>query len=140
MSNNYNLFSVTVGDLTGDGHSMTEHFVLKTNFTLEQMHALYKLIEEVYHIDFLELCSGYEENQVTPNVLSVMEKVNYPLDNLYKYQDTQGQMVFYFDPRKFVNFFICVLKSLHSGLELEIYDMPSLAFLGCQFGYGLLSQ
>jgi len=78
-----NLFNLTIGDASRDGHEKTESFILRTNVTQVQLADIYQRLVNVYNIDFNNICKNYEDNKPPTALLQVAKQIGYSVKNFY---------------------------------------------------------
>lgn len=62
-------FYMTIGDWSDDGHGQKENFLVHSRKPIKTVREAHFRIPEKTGIDIEAICSGYDENQVSPKTL-----------------------------------------------------------------------
>lgn len=109
-----NLFKLTVGDWSSDGHGMTDEVMILTNKTADQLEYVHKYF---FISELMKACSDYEATKLSPELAQAM------IDSgvVTEVDLTQNLMV-----EDYVTLFLDIVK----------YYLPSFSYLLIEVPYG----
>lgn len=137
-----NLFYLTIGDWSGDGHSQREHFLVRANKSLEQVREAHFLIPEKTGVDIESICSGFEEDTISEELVDKIEDLGFTLEN------SAGICKEMIEVDEMAHLWTFLLQEADPELEIEFVEQqphPTLHFHGYDekgrhigaVGYGL---
>lgn len=131
---NPNIFSIPIGDWSGDGHSQCKYFFYHSNKSLDEIREGYfKSKESFPDLCPENFCDEYEDNSISVEQFDLLNK-HFP--DLFAENSVSEE--------KFANFVIEFIKLSVSDFYVEKIDFPMLQFYGFKdgkhigsIGYGL---
>lgn len=134
------LFNFMFGDVSFDGHASTETFTLLCNKSMEKFLLAFEKIHTQLGIDFTKILSGYEDNEIPPYVLNLLEQhtpfTREVLETAYFDTSPTGK-VYVHDTRLFMQFLLDLVHYLDNTLTVTIAYLPTIKK---QIGYGLFVE
>lgn len=143
-----NKYEIVLGDWSGDGHSISERYLISTNKTNHEITLAYEQACQKVGWNFHDLCEDYEDNVISTEKLEQMESVlgmnvfnsdifNSDID-IDKNEDGDGYC-FYSD--SYLKLLLAFIKSQDPDLILEVVvdKTAKLIVKHCSFGYGLFN-
>lgn len=152
---------LTIGDWSGDGHSISEDFIYESNKSVEEIRQAYKNACKLTGLSFnhnddytglnlgygtdRQIATEYEESTISKLALKILKKHGIEL------KSEDGSEEYFIDGSEdFVDILIKFIKLSLPDLKLkeasykksELKDIPAIngwwnKELNCQFGYGL---
>ncbi len=133
------LIEFVIGDWSGDGHSMSEKFIVESSHSLFDIRKAYKKGVAQTGIDLFEICNEYQEGQIPKEAIPLFDHVE--IDIGYEEEITPSVE----------EFFQAILKLIRIGNEeIEFKELKTQCFNGWWskdeidgtyfnnfFGYGL---
>lgn len=143
QTDNTYTFKLTMGDVSGDGHMVTEDVVISSNVPVEQVRQAYdKACKESGLKPDQEMFEEYEEMSLDEDVTTKLVELGFdPKQYQSEYVDEDDEFPEW-DIEGFVRFILDFIMRFNPGIELKQVDMLSLNYAGSHlsFGYGLLSR
>jgi hypothetical protein len=157
-----NRFKISIGDYSGDGHSIVEHYIIACNHTVKEVGQAYKDSCKLTGISFndnvdytqlnrawevaakYKIAVEYQDSYISTECQKAL--LEHGIDvwegfNKEEYKDDQIHME---DPEDFLELLMKFIKISLKDLEYKIVtdDLPSLNAWGnsplhCHLGYGL---
>ena len=137
-----NLFYLTIGDWAGDGHEKNEPYLVRSNKSVGQVREAHFRIKDATGIDIESVCSGYEEDTISPELVDQIEKLGFELEN------SSGICKELVDVDEMARLWVFLFRKADPELEIAFVEQPNypaLHFSGCDekgrhiksIGYGL---
>lgn len=138
-------FKLVIGDWSGDGHSRSESYLVRSNYPVEQVREAHFLIKEKTGIDIERICSEYQDSDIDKNVITKLLSLGFQ----FEYDDVESptQNDILFGAKEMAKLWVFLLQKADPNLSLEIidFDIPTLHFWGVDklsrhigfVGYGL---
>jgi hypothetical protein len=126
----------TLGDWSGDGHSIRETFIVNSNMTVQNVREIHFKSEEVLGFDIGDICSEYGESWISKDFYYELQelldlKVNEDLDDEY-WSDTQGR--YYFETsEELLDIWLRCLQKIDPTLiltRIQEEEIPDIHFSG----------
>ena len=128
------IINIVVGDWSGDGHNVTSTFVMKSNFSREEMKAAYEIATEMVGFDITKhLCQEHEDWYISAELVEKFQGFGISLD---LEEDFENDERFEMTPEDFVNLYIKLINLSAQGFEHEMIKGVDVN-IG---GYGLLGM
>lgn len=140
---------LTLGDWSGDGHSISKTYICSSNKPVEDVREAHFKFEDLFGFEIGSLCQEYGESWLSKDIY-------YKLQDILKWDDDEGLTEDWWDendnryhtePDELVWIWIKCLEAADNELTLKIVDdsIPSLHFYGVDSasrhlhtpGYGL---
>lgn len=114
-----------VGDWSGDGHGMSEKFLVQSDCPVEQVRDVHFSCLEDYGFDIGDICGEYEECTIKENIIQIIEGMGISVFPIIKDED-------FLSPEDVVDLWIAILNKIDPALKLERIDedVPSMHFFG----------
>lgn len=124
-----NVYVITFGDVTNDGHGETCSFCIKSQFSKSEIE---KCLDEIYSktgFNFEEFCCDFEDRSINDEQIEILKNNGIEID--YDECKENGISV-----ENFQNILFGLLNKVKPGIAMEIIDDKNI-FIEKTWGYGL---
>lgn len=137
------IYSLTVGDWSGDGHDKTVDILFETSYDADQIRELYRQAVDKSGVNFFDRVSSprtlleeYEDRYINNEDVDALIQIGVKLPELER--DYDNQIYYAVTTEALGNIFLEMVKSQDSKFDYKIVTLPSINLYtlgGC--GYGL---
>ena len=134
-------FQLNIGDVFGDGHGKSQHYIVNSNAPVERVREAHYQILSKTGVDIEGVCSCYQEDEIDEETVELLEELGFVFENA----SGMGKGITNAD--EFAKLYIFLLQKADSRLALNIQreTIPMLHFPGNDasgrhigvLGYGL---
>lgn len=128
-------YKIELGDPSADGHGMHEDVIIMVDGTENDIEKAFKKLESK-GINFHDLCSEYDDSNISVDVLKKMQKIGVNVDDLL--EEAKGDNV-YVDYNTYATLIVDCLNAVKPKLNIDIVDEGYIPSIGT-FGYGLFTN
>lgn len=137
------IFTMTIGDWSGDGHENAVNFLVETDKDLEAVREAHFLIAEKYGINIEDLCD--QSDAIPADAARQLTTIGFDLQKVIWDEDDDGCV--YMTIEGMADLWLFLLNKADPGLRLHFIHCPDLHFSGKDengrhigaVGYGLCS-
>lgn len=136
-------FRMIIGDWSGDGHEKTEEFIVSSNLPVDAVREAHYKIYDKTGINIEEICSGYEEDELSPETVAQLRNMG------FYFKNQTGMGIEVMTPLEIMRIWLFLLRQADPSIDIEISsdEIPNFQFFGFgpkgrhigSVGYGLFS-
>lgn len=131
-------YKIELGDPSNDGHGMHEDVIIMVDGTENDIEKAFKKLESK-GINFHDLCSEYDDSNISVDVLKKMQKLGVNVDDLLEEAKEDDEDDVYVDYDTYAALIVDCLNAVNPKLNIDIVYEGYIPSIGT-FGYGLFTN
>lgn len=131
------LIKYTLGDWSGDGHGITESFILKSNVNCHSFRDALDRGQKITGINLDRLCSDYDDRLVPNGIYNYLKSKGVVFDK-WQMEEYDAYNKFYIEVQQFMDLVLVLARE--GNPNLEVGYLEDIQNINSGYGYGLFSN